>query len=116
MLTFDTVKKLGLALPDVVSGTAYGSPALKLGGRLLACVPANKSAEANSLVVRLDLERLAGVPPDAHGAGGHDAKNPHAHWFLKLDRQLANCPISEDFDLDSWLRDLSSPIADFPCS
>jgi hypothetical protein len=31
MLNFDTVRQLGLALPDVVDGTAYGVPALKLG-------------------------------------------------------------------------------------
>ena len=39
-----------------------------------------------------------------------DAKNAHPHWFLKLDRQLATRPISEDFDLNSWLNDPSSSI------
>jgi hypothetical protein len=59
MLTFDTARKLGLALPDVVDSTAYGAPALKLGGKLLACIPTNKSAEANSIAVRIDLEHRA---------------------------------------------------------
>jgi hypothetical protein len=58
-LDFDAVKKLGLALPDVVESTAYGAPALKLQGKLLACVPVNKSAEPGSIVVRIDLERRA---------------------------------------------------------
>jgi hypothetical protein len=58
-LDFDAVVKLGLALPDVVQGTAYGAPALKLKGKLLACVPVNKSAEPGSIVVHIDLEQRA---------------------------------------------------------
>jgi hypothetical protein len=59
ILTFDAVRQIGLALPGVVDGTAYGAPALKLGGKLLACIPVNKSAEANSIAVRIDLEHRA---------------------------------------------------------
>ena len=59
MLNFDTVRTLGLSLPDVVDGTAYGSPAVKLRGKLLACIPVNKSAEANSIAVRIDFEQRA---------------------------------------------------------
>jgi hypothetical protein len=55
-VTFDLVRKLGLALPEVEEGTMYGSPALKLGGRLLACMAANKSAEPETLAVRTDFE------------------------------------------------------------
>jgi hypothetical protein len=55
-LTFDLVRKLGLPLPEVEEGTTYGSPALKLGGRLLACIAVHKSAEPESLVVRTDFE------------------------------------------------------------
>jgi hypothetical protein len=58
-LDFDAVTKLGLALPDVVESTAYGAPALKLKGKLLACVPVNKSAEPGSIVVHIDLEQRA---------------------------------------------------------
>jgi hypothetical protein len=58
-LDFETVVKLGLALPDVVQSTAYGAPALKLKGKLVACVPANKSAEPGSIVVHIDLEQRA---------------------------------------------------------
>jgi hypothetical protein len=36
-ITFDTVRKLGLALPDVEEGTTYRSPALKIRG---TCWPA----------------------------------------------------------------------------
>ena len=37
----------------------YGTPALKVRGKLLACVPSHKSAEPDSLVVRLDFDRRA---------------------------------------------------------
>lgn len=56
-VTFDTVRELGLALPDVKEGTAYGSPALKVDGDLLACIAVNKSAEPDSLAVRIDFDQ-----------------------------------------------------------
>src|ERR1700747_1229456 len=56
---FDTVRDIGLALPGVEEGTAYGLPALKVHGKLLACVPANRSAEPDSLVVRVDFDDRA---------------------------------------------------------
>jgi hypothetical protein len=55
-LTFDTVRKVGLALPGVEEGTAYSSPALKLHGDLLASIAINKSAESNTLAVRCGFE------------------------------------------------------------
>ena len=55
-VSFDMVRKIGLALPDVEDGTMYGSPALKVHGRLLACLAIHKSAEPASLVVRTDFD------------------------------------------------------------
>ena len=64
--TWATVEKIGLALPDVEAGTSYGSPALKIRGQMFTCVPTNKEAEKNSIVVRLDFaqrdELLAAEP------------------------------------------------------
>ena len=51
------VRKIGLRLSDVEEGTAYGAPALKVRGELLACIPVNKSVEADSLAVRIDFEQ-----------------------------------------------------------
>jgi hypothetical protein len=79
MLNFDTVRKLGLALPDVVDGTAYGAPALKLRGKLLACIPTNKSAEPNCIAVRIDLEQRAELlrqHPDIYYITDHYAPYP----------------------------------------
>ncbi|MGA7414119.1 MAG: MmcQ/YjbR family DNA-binding protein [Bryobacteraceae bacterium] len=58
-ITFDTVRDIALALPGVKESTSYGFPALKVDGKLLACVPANRSAEAASLVVRVDFDDRA---------------------------------------------------------
>lgn len=84
-MDFDTVRKIGLSLPDVVDGTAYGSPALKLDGKLLACVPINKSAEANSLAVKIDPEHRAELlrqQPDVYYITDHYA--PHATVLVRL--------------------------------
>ena len=35
-ISFDTVRKIGLALPGVEASTAFGLPALKVGENLLA--------------------------------------------------------------------------------
>ena len=63
---FETVRNIGLKLTGVEEGTAYGLPALKVNGKLLACVAANRSAEPDSLVIRMDpdarTELLAGAP------------------------------------------------------
>jgi hypothetical protein len=56
-ITFATVREMGLALPDVEEGTAYGAPALKVGGTMFACVPTHKSAEPDSLAVRIDFDQ-----------------------------------------------------------
>jgi hypothetical protein len=46
-------------MPEVEESTAYGVPALKIHGKLLACIPANRSAEADSLVVRVGFQDRA---------------------------------------------------------
>ena len=64
-ITFETVKELALALPHVEAGTMYGAPALKLNGKLLACVPIHKSAEPESLAVSIDFDQRDGLLADA---------------------------------------------------
>jgi hypothetical protein len=55
--TFDVVRTVGLALPDVEESTMYGAPALKVRGKLLACMASHKSAEPGSLVVRVEFDQ-----------------------------------------------------------
>jgi hypothetical protein len=54
-ISFETVRTMGLRLPGVEAGTAYGSPALKLRGKLMACMAAHRSAEPHTLVVCIDF-------------------------------------------------------------
>jgi hypothetical protein len=73
-INFDTVRKIGLALPGVVESTAYGSPALKVRGKLLACVPVSRSAEPGSLMVRVgfdDRAELLAAAPEVYYVTDH---------------------------------------------
>src|SRR5208337_3976646 len=75
-IDFDTVRKIGLALPGVEEGTAYGFPALKVHGKLLACVPAHRTAEPGSIVVRVDFDdraELLAAAPDVYYVTDHYA-------------------------------------------
>lgn len=56
-ISFDTVREMGLALPDVEEGTIYGSPALKVRSKMFACVAIHRSAEPDSLAIRIDFDR-----------------------------------------------------------
>jgi len=73
-IDFDTVRKIGLALPGVEESTAYGSPALKVRGKLLACLPVSRSAEPGSLAVRVGFEdraELLAAAPDVYYVTEH---------------------------------------------
>ena len=52
---FKTVEAIGRTLPDVEVTTAWGSPALKVRGKMFVCIASNKSAEPNSLVAMMDF-------------------------------------------------------------
>jgi hypothetical protein len=73
-INFDTVRKIGLTLPGVEEGKAYGMPALKIHGKLLASVPANRSVEPHSLVVRVsfdDRAELLAADPEVYYVTEH---------------------------------------------
>ena len=57
MRMFEVVRTMGLALPEVEEGTAYGSPALNVRGKMFACLAIHRSAEPNTLVVRIDFDQ-----------------------------------------------------------
>jgi hypothetical protein len=76
---FDTVRRIGLELPDVEESTAYGSPALKVHGKLLACIPVHRSAEPGSLAVRVDFgdrKHLLAEAPDVYYVTDHYVGHP----------------------------------------
>ena len=73
-MTFQAVRAIGLKLPGVEDSTMYGSPALKLSGRLIACRATHKSAEPGTLVVRTDFDQrdtLIAEDPDTYYVKEH---------------------------------------------
>jgi hypothetical protein len=64
-ITFDDVRRIAAELPGVEEGTAWGVPALKLRGKMLACMASHKSAEPNTLVVRVDFDQRDALVADA---------------------------------------------------
>ena len=78
-VNFEAVRALRREFPDLVESTMYGSPALKLGRRLVACLAAHRSAEPGSLVVRTDFEQRAALltdDPETYYVTDHYAKHP----------------------------------------
>ena len=64
LATFYTFREIARALPGVVDGTSYGTPALKVGGKLLARL----HQSMDCVVLRselLDREILVQSAPDA---------------------------------------------------
>ncbi len=73
-VTFDTVRDIGLTLPGVKAGTSFGAMALKVNGKLMACVAINRSAEPNSLMLRMDdndRAELLSADPDVYYVTDH---------------------------------------------
>src|SRR3954469_25968784 len=56
-LSFAAVRGAVRDLPEVEHTTMYGAPALKLRGRLLACMATNKAAEPNTLLVAIGFDQ-----------------------------------------------------------
>jgi hypothetical protein len=73
-ITFDTVREMTRTLPGVEGGTTYGSPALRVCGKLFTCVAINKSADPDSLVVIVGFDQrdeLIAAEPDIYYTTDH---------------------------------------------
>lgn len=56
--SFSRVEKYALKFPGAERSTYFGKPAVKVDGQIIACMASHKSAEPDTLVVRVDfLER-----------------------------------------------------------
>jgi len=78
-IDFETVRRIALELPDVEDAAAYGAPAIKVRGKLLTCIPTNKSAEPDSLAVRIGIDQraeLVATAPDVYYFTDHYANYP----------------------------------------
>lgn len=77
--TFETVEAIGRALPDAEVTTAWGQPALKVRGKMFACMASHKSAEPNSLIVMMDFadrDALVEDDPDTYYLKPHYLNYP----------------------------------------
>jgi hypothetical protein len=75
----DAVRRIGLELPGVEESAASGPVALKVHGKLLACAPTHRSAEPDSLVVRVDFDdraELLAAAPDVYYVTEHYVSFP----------------------------------------
>ena len=100
-IDFDVVREIALTFPGVKEGMLHGAPTLKAAGRLLACPALHKSAEANSLMVRISFEKrakLLAADPSLYYVTDHYIDYPSVLVRLpEIDRQSLR-----DLLLTSW--------------
>src|SRR5436190_19961083 len=71
---FAVVRAIGRTLPDVEETTSWGSPTLKVRGKRFVCMAVHKSAEPDTLVVRMDFaqrDALVEEDPDTYYLKDH---------------------------------------------
>jgi hypothetical protein len=102
LASFTTVRRLTRNLDGVEDTTAYGSPCLKVGGRILACIAINKAAEPNTLMVRLSSfeqrDELIAEQPDVYYLKPH--YEPYPCVLVRLGRVDADA--LRDLLLGAW--------------
>jgi len=77
-VSYEAVKAAALALPEVEESTSYGTPALKVRGKLMVRL----REDFRTIVVRAtweDRERLMAVDPETYYVTDHYLKYP---WVL----------------------------------
>jgi hypothetical protein len=77
-VTYDTVRRLALALPNVVESTSYGTPALKVKGKAFICL----HRDLDKIVVKMPFERreeLMAADPETYFITDHYRDYP---WIL----------------------------------
>ena len=73
-MTIAAAMKMGREMPGVERSTAWGAPALKLHGKMIACQAINKAAEPNTLVVRIPFtqrDELIAADPNTYYVKPH---------------------------------------------
>ena len=71
---FAPVEAIGRTLPDVEITTTFGKPALKVRGKMFACIASNKAAEPDTLVVMMaipDRDALIAEDPETYYLKDH---------------------------------------------
>ncbi len=66
-MTVAQILAIGRTFPGAEVSTAFGAAALKVQGKLMACVPTNKAAEPNSFMFRMDRRDRPALLAEAPG-------------------------------------------------
>ena len=75
-VTYDTVRRLALALPNVEEGTSYGTPALKVGGQLFVRL----HQDLDKIVLKMPFDRreeMMAADPQIYFITDHYAEYPY---------------------------------------
>ena len=78
-ITFDDVRKLTEGLDGVEVGTTYGTPALRVRGKVFACIANHRSAEPDTLVAVIgfdEREQLLEADPATYYLKDHYRNSP----------------------------------------
>lgn len=99
---FGTVRRLTRDLDGVEETTAYGSPCLKVNGRMFACIAINKQAEPNTLMIRMpsfdQRDELIAEQPEVYYLKPH--YEPYPCVLVRLGRVDADA--LRDLLLGAW--------------
>ena len=77
-VTYDVVRRLGLALPNVEEGTSYGTPALKVNGKLFVRL----HQDLDKIVLKMPFDRrdeMMEADPQTYFITDHYREYP---WIL----------------------------------
>jgi hypothetical protein len=99
VVTWEQVRALALALPEVEESTSYGRPAFKIRGKLVAC---RRQDDRRVIVLRVDpaeLELMLRARPEAFFITPHYAGYPYV--LVRLDEVTAD--ELGDLLTDAWL-------------
>ena len=98
-VTYDTVRELALKLPNVEEGTSYGTPALKVRGKLFVRL----KEDGETIVLRsdsFDREHLLNSAPETFFITDHYKDYP---WVLVRLAKLDAAQLEELLE-DAWRR------------
>ena len=99
VITFDQVTALGNQLPEVAVSTSYGTPALKVRGKLMARL----KEDGTTLVVRVsaeEQERMLNIWPDVYFLTDHYRGHP---WVL-INLERATIDYVESSLRHAWMQ------------
>jgi len=75
-ITYENVRRIGITLPDVEEGTSYGTPALKVKGKLFVRL----HQDLDKIVVAMPFERreeMMAEDPETYFITGHYREYPY---------------------------------------